>query len=946
MSESSEASRVIQFDRFTLLPLRRQLLADDAPIELGGRAFDVLVALIDAHGSVVSKNELITRVWPGRIIEENTLEAQVSAVRKALAPNRDLVRTVAGRGYQFTGEISASAAPASATLPTTQSNLPQPVSELIGRNAEVREVTDLVIAHRLITLLGPGGIGKTRLSLEVAHHVRARFADGASLAELGALSDPDLVPVTVATALGVTLTEGALSPERVAAALGTQQRLLVLDNCEHVIAAATRMAEVLLRANAVTCILATSREPLRAPGEYIYRVAPLSVPAEGTQDEDELLRYGAVELFVARARAADPGFSLTPDGATLIGWITRRVDGIPLAIELAAARTVALGVEALAARLDDRFKLLTGGHRTALPRHQTLRATLDWSYDLLPEAERVVLRRLAIFAGSFSLNAAGAVAAHAEITGTDVVDCVVNLVAKSLLTAAGSTAPQYRLLETTRAYALEKLGASGELERFLRRHADYYRRFFETAAVDWETQPTAQWLAAYGGHLDNVRTALDWASSRSGDAQICVALTAAAVPLWMHLSLMEECRGRAEHALATLRPEPQEGSRAGMQLYAALGLALMYTRGAVPETRAALTRALEIAECLQDIDYQLRALWGLSVDRLNNAAFREALAFAGQFYNVAERSADAVDLPIGDRMTGLALHYLGDQAGARRHFERMLARYVAPSRRSHMIRFQFDQRVTAQVALAAVVWLQGFPDRALRIVETNIEEALGLHHALSLCNALAKACPVALLAGDLVASERFVTMLMDHSARHALASWQTEGRCFHAVWMIKHGQVAAGAQALQTALAELPAIKFALRYTALLADLAEALVRLGDFAQAGIAIDQALARSESNEERWYMPELLRIKGELMLAECAPDAAAAAEQLFRKGIEWARRQDALSWELRCATSLARLWHEQGETAKARHALATVYGQFREGFGTADLISAKAILDSLR
>ena len=290
------------------------------------------------------------------------------------------------------------------------------------------------MAHRLITLVGAGGVGKTRLSFEVARQLRPQFADGVWVAELAPLSDPELVPVTVATALGVTLVSGAPSPERVASALGAKRILLVLDNCEHVIEAAARMAEALLRADPLACVLASSREPLRLPGEFVYRVPSLEVPAEGTQDEEDLLRAGAVRLFVARARAAEPHFSAERRLATMAA-ICRQLDGIPLAIELAAARTAALGVEGLAARLDDRFRLLTGGHRTALPRHQTLQATLDWSYELLPESERVVLRRLAIFAGAFSLEAATAVAAEAAISASDVVDCITNLVAKSLLTA-------------------------------------------------------------------------------------------------------------------------------------------------------------------------------------------------------------------------------------------------------------------------------------------------------------------------------------------------------------------------------------------------------------------------------------------------------------------------------------------------------------------------------
>ncbi|HWN12851.1 MAG TPA: BTAD domain-containing putative transcriptional regulator, partial [Candidatus Dormibacteraeota bacterium] len=419
---------------------------------------------------------------------------------------------------------TATAAPPESPPPT---NLPAPTSELIGRAAALAEVTELLEVHRLVTLIGAGGIGKTRLGLEAARELLPGFADGVWVAELAPLSDPGLVPVTVAVALGLTLPAGAGSPERVAAALAAKRLLLVLDNCEHVIEAAARMAEALLRADPHARVMATSREPLRAPGEYVYRVLPLQVPAEGAEGREDLLEAAAVQLFVARARAVDLRFSPDARSAAITGAVCRRLDGIPLAIELAAARTATLGLEELAVRLDDRFRLLTGGHRTALPRHQTLRATLDWSYELLSAVERTVLRRLAIFVGGFALEAASAVATAADLGAPEVMDSVTNLAAKSLVVVeAAGAVTRYRLLETTRAYALEKLTASGELEQVARRHAEYCRDLFERAEVEWETRTTVEWVAAYGRQIDNVRAALDWAFSPSGDASIGAALTA------------------------------------------------------------------------------------------------------------------------------------------------------------------------------------------------------------------------------------------------------------------------------------------------------------------------------------------------------------------------------------------------------------------------------------
>ena len=536
-------SSVFEFARFKLHPQRRELLADGIPVELGGRAFDVLLALVEADGAVLGKNELIARVWPGRVVEENNLLVQIAAVRKALGPDRELLRTVAGHGYQLLTPLRVvGAAPESGAEVGARTNLPMRVTELIGRESEVAAICALATTHRLLTLSGAGGIGKTSLSIECGRVLLPQFADGVGLAELGPLSDPQLVPVTVARALGLELAGEMPSAERVAAALGSRQVLLILDNCEHLIEATARMAEVVLRVNPGAHLMATSREPLRTADEQSYVVPALTVPGEGAEDREELMRSGALRLFLARALAAEPRLLLDERAMAAAAGISRRLDGIPLAIELAAARVPALGVEGMAARLDDRFKLLAGGHRTALARHQTLRATLDWSYELLAPTERTVLRRLGVFAGGFRLETVEAVVSDAEMSAAEVVECLANLVAKSLVSADLSRpASSYRLLETTRAYALEKLTADAEFDAVARRHAEYFRELIEGAAAEWDSRPPAEWLAAYAGHLGNVRAALDWAFSPGGDGAIGVALTVASVPLWMHLSMMEEC---------------------------------------------------------------------------------------------------------------------------------------------------------------------------------------------------------------------------------------------------------------------------------------------------------------------------------------------------------------------------------------------------------------------
>jgi predicted ATPase len=719
--------------------------------------------------------------------------------------------------------------------------------------------------------------------------------------------------------------------------------LLVLDTCEHVITAATGMAEALLHANPAAHVIATSREPLKAEGEWIYPVQPLAMPAA---EDDDFWRRGAARLFVLRSRASGAHIPEDRHSGNFIATICRRLDGIPLAIELAAARAATLGVEELAGRLDDRFQLLTVGRRTALPRHQTLRATLDWSYELLPEPESVILCRLAVFAGAFSLEAANAVVASRELGPSEVVDGLANLVAKSLVAAeVDDRVARYRLLDTTRAYAIEKLDESGECERIAHCHAGYYRDVFEQAEAEWETRPTAEWAADYRRHIDDVRAALDWAFSPGGDASIGVALTAAAVPLWMHLSLLDECRGRAEQALTSLAAGMNRDARQEMKLHAAQGASRTYTRGfAAPETGAAWVRALEIAESLDDAEYQLRSLRGLWVFHSASSRYGIALALAQRFHALAASRSDLIYRLVGERLIGISQHYLGDQLGARRHLERVLADYAAVDHPRYITRFQMDPLVVARVVLARVLWLQGFPDQAMRAAERSIADARAADHAVSFCFALGMgACPIALLVGDLPTAEHYVGMLLDHSTRHGLTHWRAYGASYHGALATKRDDVT-GTRLLRAGFDQFGNARPALQFVALL--MTAVLGHAGQDSEGFVELNKAIERPEQTEECWLIADLLRIKGELLLVQGAQDAATEAEGHFRRALDWARRQGALSLELRAATSFARLLRDQGRSTDALALLQPVYNRFTEGFDTADLKAAQALLDALR
>jgi tetratricopeptide (TPR) repeat protein len=413
----------------------------------------------------------------------------------------------------------------------------------------------------------------------------------------------------------------------------------------------------------------------------------------------------------------------------------------------------------------------------------------------------------------------------------------------------------------------------------------------------------------------------------------------------MHLSLLDECRTRVERALATIKGDEKADARREMKLHAALGESLIYTRGAVPETGVAWTTALEIAENLDDVEYRLRSLWGLWFFHTASSQHRVALPLAKRFCSLPANLPDPNDRLIGDRMMGVTQYSLGDLPSARRHLERVFADYVTSDDR-HIIRLQIDLRAGARVDLARILWLQGFPDQARRAAESSIEDARAANHVTSLCHALAlAACPIALWTGDLAAAESYVGTLLDHSTRQALAVHHALGLCHQRVLAVKRGDVVTGLRLLRAGFDDLGEANAMFRFP-FLSEMAEALGRAGQIADGLAAIDEAIERCERTEEHWVMSELLRIKGELLLLQGAPGAAAVAEDHFRQALDWARRRGAVSWELRAAMSLARVLRDQGRPADAMALLQPVHGRFTEGFDTADLQAAKALIDVLQ
>jgi predicted ATPase/DNA-binding winged helix-turn-helix (wHTH) protein len=578
-----------QFDRFVLRPHARELLEGGTPVRIGDRAFDLLWALVEAGGDVVSRDTLFARAWPGRVVIDDNLKVQVMALRKLLGA--DAVATVPRRGYRFglalrDGDAAPSCAAAAPAF-----------TGLIGRDDEHAQLQRMLGASRLVSLVGPGGVGKTRLADAVAQSMAARFADGIGVVALASLTDARRVPEAVARALRLPalpgrVDEGALArhidESALARACSPLAMLIVLDNCEHLLGAVASMAGRLFEAAPQVTILATSQAPLGLRDEQVMRL-------QGLRCGD--VAAPAVQLFAARASAVDARFQLDTANAAAVAEICRRLEGLPLALELAAARVPLLGAAGVLERLDHQLKLLTRGHSDAPERQQTLRAAMQWSHGLLDATQKTVFRRLAVFADSFTLQGAQAVAGDDAIDEWAVLDALDALVAKSLVQVVHGGAPKRaRLVATARAFALERLEESGERAATQRRHALWVQRVFERAALRVQDEPLRTWLDGLWPEVHDLRAALRWCAD--ADTELLLALVGVAGSFWPPAALDREAAPWLAAALASVHE--QTPPRLAARYWMAVALRSVDPVVPIPESLAAAQRALALFESLGD----------------------------------------------------------------------------------------------------------------------------------------------------------------------------------------------------------------------------------------------------------------------------------------------------------------------------------------------------------
>ena len=949
LPSASAASDVVTFfGEFRLYPARHLLVRGQETIAIGSRALDILIALTERPGELVTKDELIARAWPNSIVEESNLRAQIAVLRKALGEDQaatSYIAAVPSRGYRFIAPLSRSELTNGAAADAASNNLPRQLTRPIGREEAIEILEGRAQRSRLVSIVGPGGIGKTTVGIRVAEELSSSYEHGVCFLDLAPLRDSSSLPSVLASELRLPEITGD-TVSLLTAHLRDKRMLLVFDSCELVLDAAAALAEILLREAPGVGILATSREALRVEGESVYRLPALDMPPLGSGlTAVDALRFPAIRLFVDRATSSGGEFTFDDDEAPIVTHICRQLDGIALAIELAAGRVEAFGTRGIAELLNDRLRLLTGGRRTALPRHQTLAAMIDWSYGALSREEQAVLRGLSVFAGEFGREAAEAVAFDAQANERDVPGQLAQLVAKSLLTAdTRGKAARYRLLDTTRAFASSKLHEAGEASLVVERLARYLCETLGHSVEEVETLSSQEWLLKYGSQINDVRYVLDWAFSDNGNSNLGVAVTVSAIPLWYQLSLVDECLTCVHRALNAIDPGEQREGRARqvMQLYSALGLSQAFKVGFAPQAPAAFAKALEIAEELGDADAQAEALWGLWIAQVGMGEYRASRENADRFVSLARSSLDRF---IGDRMLSMTLFCMGDLRGARRHADRMLEHDVSTELPpGGFVRFKFGQSVSARIQPAQLLWMQGFPDQAVRAADAALEAARSSGHAISLCEALARwSCPILVHVGDLEAADSAVTELLDLARLNGLGPWEVFGRCWKAALLIQRGLPERGVPLLSNGLEELRQVKlFNLYNVRFVCFLAEGLASLRKHAEAKSLVEAAIAASEDKGELWYITELYRLKGEI-LAQCGQGDE--AEQCYLHSLELARQQDALSLELRSVMSLSQSVAGRGDRSGARELLATVYGRFSEGLDTADLRVAKAFLAEL-
>ena len=882
------------FGVFVVWEAQRRFERSGEPVRLGPRSFDLLLQLIKRAGEFVGKDDLLATVWGGVVVEEASVRVHMSTLRKALGEPgesdecKEWISNVPLRGYRFNGRVrrEAPGIPARPAAPLADPGftpLPVRLTELVGREADVASVLEALDTHRLVTIVGTGGIGKTRLAIHAAESHQHRHGAEIAFVDLSSLISQDHVLGTLARAVGVPADlpdiVGAITQRLMARAV-----LLLIDNCEHVVDSLALPIAGLLSVLPGLRILATSREALRVTGEYVFRLPALAIPDAEQISLTQALHWPSVELLVERAKAAGAG-AFDESHGPLLAQITRQVDGIPLAIELVAARLGVQPVVDLARRLDDHMRLYAFS-RAALARHRTLAAALDWSIALLSDTELRLFRWLSVFRGRFDVEAALGVSAggmDAEVA----FDALISLVNKSLVffDSNDAVAP-YKLLDTTRSYAAALLAQSDERPALLRRHAVLMRDLMKAAAAELSDLTEQAWAGRYAHRLDDVRFALEVCLTQQPDAKMAASLVTASAPLWFHLAQVVEYRDRVSAALALVDRQPTRDTETATWLNTALVSALLHTGRSTPELGAAADQALAGALAVKIPVLELQARWGRCTHDMFRGEYSAALDQAHTLMAAARSWSDPAALNLAHRVMAMANHFCGHFDVARMHSEASVRVGGGLGHaRANMV--GVNAIVAAKAMLSRTLWVQGETARALEEASDAVDRAQAAGKSVSLCSALYGACPVALWAGELELAAQWIHLMTDEARRKGLVGWLR-----YAEWF---------SQGLQLSIA--PDRDLYVREVAGQLATYDAPHRemLATFCIDWVD-DDLIERVSRGESPWVAAEVWRAAG--WRAE-QNAASGEAEVFYLRAIETARRQGAVAWEQRAALARVRL-----------------------------------------
>ena len=944
VSPSTLRGKIASFGPFRLHATERLLEKNGSPLKIGSRALDILIALLEHAPEVVSKRDLIRRVWGQLVVDEVSLRVHVAALRKRLGDgdaSARYVTNIPGRGYCFVGAMTwaeAQANPRKAC--TTASKLPREPLLMVGRDSAVRELTTLLKKRRFVSIVGAGGIGKTTIALTLAHRMLAKFEGAVHFLDLGAVEDSRLLASLLASQLGLVAVSDQPLPI-ILTFLREQRMLLVFDSCDHVIEGIAALTENIFRDAPQVHIFVTSREALRAEGEQVHHLPPLECPPPHAESltAAQALGFSAVQLFVKQVASSDHAFELTDADAPIVAEICRRLDGIALALELAASRVGVHGVQGTASLLDKQFRLLWRGRRTALPRHQTLSATLDWSYNLLSRTEQLILRRLAAFVGGFSLEAAVEVVADG-LDPAELIETLATLVDKSLVTSDGTTAMRYRLLDTTRAYAWQKLTESGEDPKIVRRHCEYMIRALEQFGATIWAIPRPENIDFFVLNLSNLRAALEWSFSDQGDTGLGAKLAGASACLFFQTRLLPECVAWTERAIGAL-DTLSKGTPLELELLACFATSFMITRGNDPTTHTVLVRALDIAERLKAAPMQLYLLQALYKWQIRSGDFRGLRNLSDRVATVAKQIDPLADA-IAHGCFAITCFFSGDNHEVSSHAHIALA---APIHLSKLNEASVGPLRGTRSILARNLWVFGYPEQAMATAEQVVQEAENLNDPNTLCHIIMSCVTVPLETGDWQRAETLVRRLSTIATKHHLLTYAQASVGWQGRLAVSRGDLSRGVELLQNSLAALHENGYELYRPQLSVTLAEGLAAVGLRELAYRTICEAVTWAETRRHVLSFIDLLRVKGEILTSMSRQDKS-EGEPCLLQSLQLARERGLLALELRTGISLARLWIDRTQRDKALELLDPIFNRYSEGFHTRDLVAAANLLQQLR